>query len=558
MILSDKRYARYAATTLVLAALAQLVGCNEMLNGTHESGPRKFDGTTSGEGSVKVDVYGPIATLTATASEGWRFDHWDGFKDASTENPHNVSTARVGDYAAVFVRQFGLTVDVVGGGTVEVDGTTDVAPFSIGVDEGGERTLTAVDTNGWCFQEWRGDLSDPTDSNGTELTLTIEHDTAIEAVFATQVELTVDVEGTGSVEIEGGATVGADGADPVLLCPGSEQTLTAVDTNGWCLKQWLGALGDPANSNGNQLTITVEHDTAIEAVFVEHVELTVEVEGAGSVEISGAGVIGEEPTLVCPVGEHTLTAVGSNGWHFVGWSGELDLTNTNGNSVTVTVDRDTTVVAEFVQKHTLTLRLLDESTDEFISTSGVHDTGTEIPIEAYIPEGWEFDRWLVSEGDSDVIADASSPSTTVAVTRDMTVTSIVIDRTREHVLEILPDAGVEGVPFVEDATLVTLAALVTDCDFRLSYSDLGYFLACWSDLGDRPPADHDPFGGVPVRNTFFHGEAVVLSTCSYVIEAGDATFSGETAVSRWSGDASSATDTVAVIMDGDKTVHAIP
>ena|GEM_PF-2041496 len=550
MLISDRL--RQVAI-LALATVAGPAGCSAPLDEASAPKPAEFGGKMEGEGSVAVQVHGLIATLSAAASEGWRFDRWDGPNDTSRENPHNVSAARVGDYTAWFVQQLELTVSIEGDGVVKISGGDSVGPAPLVVDRESEWTLIAVDTNGWCFDHWDGDVSGTNGSatvviDENKATVEINENKALEAVFVPQYELVVSIEGEGNVEIDG---VDDIGTDPILVCPSSKPTLTAMASNGWCFDRW----GGDVSTNGNRITPTIDSDKKLEAVFVEQIEAPVRVTGEGTVDIEAAGVAGEEPVLICAGLDHTLTAVASDGWRFDGWHGEI---TTNGDTITIALDEHTVLEAVFVQEHTLTLRTLTESGDdfEFLDSNGVHDAGSEVWIAAHVPAGWEFDRWIVSYGTTTAIADPTSPSTTVTVNRDMTITGIAIDRTRSHTLEILSDSGAEGVPFVEGVTLVTLAANIADCNFRLTFSPRGYFLACWSDLEGRPEAEHAAYGGIPVRTTFFHGEAVTLGGCSYVIQAGEATFSGQTAVSSWDGDASSSTDTVTVIMDGDKTVNA--
>ena len=111
MLISDRL--RQVAI-VALATVAAPAGCSAPSDKAPEPEPATFNGDTEGEGSVAVQVHGLIATLSAAASEGWRFDHWDGPNDRSTEDPHNVSAARVGDYTAWFVQQLELTVSVEG------------------------------------------------------------------------------------------------------------------------------------------------------------------------------------------------------------------------------------------------------------------------------------------------------------------------------------------------------------------------------------------------------------------------------------------------------------
>ncbi|HNQ22225.1 MAG TPA: hypothetical protein PKK06_03940 [Phycisphaerae bacterium] len=520
-----------------VAVLALLAGC--------PGAPVAVVGAVDGEGVVDVTTDGTTATLKATPSPGWCFDRWEWPDGTSADNPYRIPTADLADIVAYFVE----------GPTVVGEGSVDIDPPSF--SEEVFVTLKATAGSGWRFDHWEhlGDVSEenPHDVRTTWLG-------CYTATFVQLVELTVRVEGNGEVTIDG---EDAGLQDPIVMDVGSERTLTAEADPGWRFDRWEGA-GEDTPAEETSITVTVDEDSAVTAVFVELASLTVTVDGSGSVQIEGIGTAGTEAVAVDAGVEQTLTAVAADGWRFDHWEG--DVTDT-ANPLTLSVAEHTSLEAHFAQMHTLTVMVLTDAGDEFFSDddpasetftgSGNYDLGTAVALQAHIPAGWEFDRWLSSDGSTAGIADPASPATTVSVDRDLTITSIVIDRTRQYELSIAPDSSADGVPFVTGATQLTLAANVADCDFGLAVAPRGYFLACWSELEDRPPSEHPTYGGVPVRNTFYHGEAVTLSACNYVIQAGDATFSGQTEVSAWSGDAESSTHTVTLIMDEDKVLRAI-
>lgn len=534
----------FPGTVLVALLLGLLAGCD--LTGTLPT-----VGGIEGAGSVEVETL-PVdetrVTLTAVPTAGWCFDHWeDAESNESTENPRVLDTALVAGLTAVF-RQ---------GPTVEGEGTVEVAPALPTNDT--IVTLTATAAEGWRFGHWEG----PSDvSNENPHNVRTTRVGCYVAWFIEQVTLTLATTGRGTVEIDGEEVVEA-----LTLDTGAEQTVGAVTAVGWRFARWEGDLPEDGETDEttNPLTFTVEQDTNLRAVFLEQKSLTVTTEGEGNVEIEGIDEVDATSIDVDADSEQILTAVPATGWRFDHWGGDVDETD---NPLTLTIDGDTAVTAFFVQTYTLTVRLLDETGEEFLSDddpesdtftgSGVYDPGTEVEVAAFVPEGWEFDRWISEDLNTDGVADPEDAETTVTVERDLAITGIVIDRSRTYQLDIVMEDGVEGIPFVAGADTVTLAASLAECDFSLAYSPGGYFLACWSDLDDLPTSGQNAYGGIPVRDTFFHGEAVTLSTCSYVIESGQATFSGETNVGRWAVDAESSTATVTVIMDDDKTVSALP
>ncbi len=92
-----------AVMLLFVGSLPWLVaGCQAVLS-PRTVGPTGEIGLITGDGSVDIRYLGYMATLTASPAAGWRFDHWKGPGDSSTENPHTIGAERVPYYTAVFV-----------------------------------------------------------------------------------------------------------------------------------------------------------------------------------------------------------------------------------------------------------------------------------------------------------------------------------------------------------------------------------------------------------------------------------------------------------------------
>ncbi len=222
---------------------------------------------------------------------------------------------------------FTLTVNVEGQGTVEPSSGSFVA--------GTEVTLTASPASGWQFDRWEGDAS----GNANPLAITINANMTITAVFTSEeapgqptptVTLNVDVEGEGRVELD------PPGGEYAV---GTDVTLTAVAEAGWRFDRWE----DGATGSDNPLTLSMNDDTDVGAIFVEEdepgqVQLTVEVEGNGRVELDPPGGNYDVGTDV------TARAIPDSGWQFDEWRG--DVTDTN-NPLTLTLTEDTEVTAVF-------------------------------------------------------------------------------------------------------------------------------------------------------------------------------------------------------------------
>ncbi len=207
-----------------------------------------------GQGSVRAQSgggpyhAGTVVTLTAEAAEGWHFARWEG--DASGTAPSvDIEMDANKSVTAVFERnQYTLTVNVDGQGEVDVD------PPGGTYDSGTSVRLTAQAPDGWHFVRWEGDAS----GVGTSVQLTMDSDKTVTAVFeediSDQYTLTVDVEGSGSVDLqpEGGT-----------YAAGTPVTLTATPASGLEFLRWEG----DATGTNPSVQITMDGDKTVTAVF---------------------------------------------------------------------------------------------------------------------------------------------------------------------------------------------------------------------------------------------------------------------------------------------------
>ena len=136
----------------------------------------------SGAGSVSPAAGVPhmydthsIVPVSATASAGWRFDHWNGLV-ADSASADTTTTVDAGmTLTAVFVQQATLTV------AIEGEGTVNPAAGSHVYDLGTAVPLAATANDGWHFDHWTGPVLD-TANAATSTTVTA--DTTVTAVFA--------------------------------------------------------------------------------------------------------------------------------------------------------------------------------------------------------------------------------------------------------------------------------------------------------------------------------------------------------------------------------------
>lgn len=136
--------------------------------------------------------------------------------------------------------------------TVNGDGRVSRSPFQNDYPQGDEVTLTAIPDEGWEFYRWEGDVE------GTEnpITVTMESDIDIVAVFGMMHTLEVSADGEGTV------TCDPDNEMYSSLVP---VKLTAVPATDWFFDHWEG----DASGQQNPYLISVDEDRSVIAVFQE-------------------------------------------------------------------------------------------------------------------------------------------------------------------------------------------------------------------------------------------------------------------------------------------------
>jgi hypothetical protein len=116
-------------------------------------------------------------TVTATASAGYQFSHWEGDLTGST-NPTPLMLDRNKTITAVFKPFYALTVNAnpIGSGTVALTPPQSAGGYA----EGTKVTLTAIAGEGYKFDHWSGALS----GSENPITISVGADMRLVAEFA--------------------------------------------------------------------------------------------------------------------------------------------------------------------------------------------------------------------------------------------------------------------------------------------------------------------------------------------------------------------------------------
>ena len=210
-------------------------------------------------GSVTDYTIGSVIELTANPSDEWLFVEWKG-DVTGTENPVEITVDKAKAVTAVFVKkQYPLTVEVEGEGTVAEK--VIKAGAATDYNSGTVVELTATGKTGWEFKEWTGDL----ESTKNPAEITIDASKTIKAVFVKkQFAINITIEG------EGGGTVAEEVVTGLKVDSkyeyGTELKLTANPSSEWVFKEWKGDV----TGTENPLQLTIDETKNVTAVFIEN------------------------------------------------------------------------------------------------------------------------------------------------------------------------------------------------------------------------------------------------------------------------------------------------
>ncbi len=145
-----------------------------------------------------------------------------------------------------------LSLDVQGNGTVSA------APSEGTYEHGTEVTVEATADEGWSFDSWTGDV--PGDEEGTEITITMDADKDITAVFEqvekVEYELTIDIMGEGTTDPSEGTHSYEEG---------TTLTIEAESDEGYEFINWTGDY----SSEKKSIDIAMEENMSVTANFLQ-------------------------------------------------------------------------------------------------------------------------------------------------------------------------------------------------------------------------------------------------------------------------------------------------
>ena len=332
---------------------------------------------------------GTEVTLSVRSNTGYDWTSWSGTVNDNT-NPTTVIMSGGNKNVTVnFEGRFTLTIGdqlIIGSMIKLPNGSVTVTPAPGDDDKyayGTKITMTAVPDTGYGWKSWSGTGND----NANPAAITINSDKHLTVYFEERYVVMINNRAMNEATIDfAGGTITTDpapGAD-ARFTKDSIATLTASTLPGYRFGEW----GGDVTAKVTSVSISVNGNKNITVSFVKTYTLTTSVNNADGGTVTPASGTHDEGA------EITLTATPAAGYRFDKWSGDASGTDT---SVTITLNADKTVTAEFVKVYTLTVAVNDEAGGTVSAVSGTYDTGSTVTITATPAAGYVFSGW---EGDA--------------------------------------------------------------------------------------------------------------------------------------------------------------
>ena len=205
-------------------------------------------------------------------------------------------------------------------------------------------------------------------------------------------DVTVTTEGDGKVLLNSPQGPEFSGG---TFASGTTLSLFATPETDWAFASWSGDV--PAGRETDKsLTITVDGEKSLVAQFSQTIcRLTLT---TNPVDSGGITKQPSQDAFVCGA-DATLTALSTPGWEFAGWSGDVPIGQEDENPLTIAVDSDKSIAAEFepancrlsVNTSPLDSGLVAQNPSQQIFVCGDDATLTANPATGWMFVGWEGD-----------------------------------------------------------------------------------------------------------------------------------------------------------------------
>jgi uncharacterized repeat protein (TIGR02543 family) len=338
-------------------------------------------GTTSPLPGAYTYDDGTLVSIQATSDSSYRFDHWtivnggviviDGGvpKPAKTtpsyvpdtDNPLSLTMDADKSVTPVFVRQYTLTIAAGTGGT------TNPVPGTYTYDAGAVVSIQSTASTGYKFSGWSGDASGTTNS----VSVTMTGNKTVTANFGQQYTLMIAAGAGGTTNpVPGTYTYDA----------GAVVSIQATASTGYKFSGWSG----DASGMTNPISVTMTSNKSVAANFIRQYTLTITAGTGGTTNPVPGTYIYDDGQSV------SIQATASTGYRFGAWSGDASGTM---NPISVTMNGDKAVKANFIRQYTLTITAGFGGTTSPLPGVYIYDEGTSVSVQAVPITAYQFDGW---------------------------------------------------------------------------------------------------------------------------------------------------------------------
>jgi len=298
------------------------------------------NGSTNPAPGIHGYLNGTDAPINAVLlSGGDAFDRWSGDLNSSMspENPSQMVTMdRNRTVTAQYTQgDWTLTIAQAGSGSGSI--TPGIGTFSY--LDGRNASVNAWTNSGSYFAGWTGDII----SNNPTLIIQMDGNKNITANYSTSgYTLTLATTGEGVINFH----------TPDAYCFASGLVVTVEVRNtssGWVFDHWSGDIPEGAVASAPSLQVPMDQDRNIMANFRLDVKtLTIIIEGTGETVPDGSPSPGTQYTFATGQCVSLTAQLGTAGWAFSHWSGDIGSADPASQYYSLTMDQDRTVVATYV------------------------------------------------------------------------------------------------------------------------------------------------------------------------------------------------------------------
>jgi len=353
-------------------------------------------GTTSPVPGTYTYPSGSYASVTALPSANYFLDYWllDGSNAGST-NPASILMNKDHSLKAVFsLINYTLTI------TTSTGGSTNPASGTYTYVNGTNVSVTAVPDTYYVLDYWLLDGSKAGSANPINVLMTSNHN--LQPIFA-HINYTLTVSST-----TGGTTNPVSGTH--TYSAGVTVGVTATPSAGYRFDHWVL---DGSNNGTNPISVFMDKDHNLQAVFVETHTLIILVSEGGTTNPAPGTYNYDNPTDV------TVTAIPNANYRFDHWVYD-NVNNGSANPITVHVGSGHTLQAVFTLiTYTLTIQTTTGGTTSPVPGTYTYTVGTNVQVTATPSAGYVFDVWQLNG-----VNKTSTLSYTVLMDQDYTLKAL--------------------------------------------------------------------------------------------------------------------------------------